>query len=110
MPGTPRGILEKRLQLTHWRALLHILRELADPGGDRSRHDVREHRAAVSDGQLSRGPSPDACDRLVRRRRRRGDTIPDGTVYQVTSMLETRPAAGRQKNTGKAECRESGLK
>src|SRR3546814_8356664 len=82
IPGTPRGILEKRLQLAHWRALLHILRELADPGGDRSRHDVREHRAAVSDGQLYRGPSPDDCERLVRRRRRRGDTIPDGPVYQ----------------------------
>src|SRR3546814_20174635 len=80
IPGTPRGILEKRLQLAHWRALLHILRELADPGGDRSRHDVREHRAAVSDGQLYRGPSPDDCERLVRRRRRRGDTIPDGPV------------------------------
>src|SRR3546814_11153354 len=59
---------------------------------DLSRHDVREHRAAVSDGQLYRGPSPDDCERLVRRRRRRGDTIPDGPVYQVTSMREHRRA------------------
>src|SRR3546814_16980726 len=71
MPGTPRGILEKRLQLAHWRALIHILRELADTGGDRLRHDVREHRAAVSDGQLYRGPRPDDSERLVRSRRRR---------------------------------------
>src|SRR3546814_18325785 len=63
---------------------------------DLSRHDVREHRAAVSDGQLYRGPSPDDCERLVRRSRRRGDTIPDGPVYQVTSMREI----------GRASCRE----
>src|SRR3546814_12855912 len=53
IPGTPRGILEKRLQLAHWRALLHILRELADPGGDRSRHDVRDRKSVVSGKSVS---------------------------------------------------------